>query len=91
MNKKMMLTIAAVAIAALVGFGVMTQEQGDKTEGMLSNLSSTMESGISDAVDATQELAADAESLADDAMNKTEPAAGEAEEMMNKMEDAMSN
>jgi phage-related minor tail protein len=114
MNTKMILTVAGVAVVALVGFGVMTQDQGDKAESMISNFSNTTEQYVSDVANAVetgmdnvtetaQDLAADAESAADNAyqaaveeMNAIsedaiEPAAGEAEEMMNDMEDKMSN
>lgn len=99
----MILTIAGVAIVALVAFGVMTQEQGDNAQGTMSNLASTIEGGMNDVMESTEELAQDAEAQADAAyqaaveemntMNEDaiEPAAGDAEEMMNDMQDKMSN
>lgn len=96
---KMYLTIGAVAIAALVGFGVMTKEQGDSAETMMSNLSSTMESGLAGATNAIENTMDDAvaatENLAQDAADMIEPAAGEveaeAETMMDKMNGMMNN
>lgn len=78
MNTKMILTVAGVAVVALVGFGIMTQEQGDNAENMISSFSETTEQYAPDVADAvetgmdnvtatTQDLAADAEATANEA------------------------
>jgi ABC-type transport system involved in cytochrome bd biosynthesis fused ATPase/permease subunit len=100
MNKTY-LTIGAVAIAALVGFGILTAEQGEKADNVLANLSDSTETFVSDVANATEEgLASDAQDAANEAMEATadaaqdamqsaeeaiEPAAGEAEAEMDKM------
>lgn len=92
MNKKYLM-IAGVAVVALVAFGIMTQEQGDNADNMLTNMSASIEEGMDSTVEATEEMAADAEATADeayqaaveemkDAKDAIEPAAGEAEETM---------
>jgi len=103
---KIILTVAAVAIAGFLAFGVLTPEQGEQAEGVLAGFSETAQEGLDNAVDATQELAADTEAAADDAYEATadaaqdafdsienaiEPAAGDVEEAGEEVQDELND
>lgn len=77
MNKTY-LSIAGVAVVALVGFGILSQEQGDNANNLISNFggdAQSITSGIASAVESTTTNLVDgAQDLASDATQATEEA-----------------
>jgi len=89
MNKTY-LTIAGVAVVALVGFGILSQQQNDQNENILSdlqnsteeftsNVATNVEQGYDATVEGAEELAADANQAYEDAVAEVIEAGNEME------------